>query len=136
MPPGFADLALDNIHRRLPPDLLDGYHLAADVGSGDNPELLAFVGEWLRQSTGIEAETMLLSGSLDIMERALLQYCMPGAKVPDAAVLAQVSAVILTALAHSSAGICYSRRRWQAWQHALAPHKALVLVDDHWAALG
>lgn len=173
VPQGLVDLASGNVDCRLlpelPADLLNGYHLAADVGShGDSPELMSFIRNWLKQNTGIEADLMLLSGSLDIIERALSQRCMPGAqvlvetpcwlpllpllaslrleavpvemdeegaKIPDHVDFSLISAVILTPRAHSPTGICYSRERWQAWQRVLAPHKTLVIIDDHWAAL-
>lgn len=174
VPNGLVDLASGNVDRRLlpelPPSLLDGYHLATDVGGrGDNPELMAHIEHWLRDNTGIEnSEIVLFSGSLDIMERALSQRCMPGAKVlvespcwlpllallsnlrleavpaeldeegalvPEHDDLSGVSAVILTARAHSPTGVCYSRRRWHEWQRALSQHNALLIVDDHWAAL-
>ncbi|WP_225315099.1 aminotransferase class I/II-fold pyridoxal phosphate-dependent enzyme [Neisseria zalophi] len=87
IPQGLTDLASGNVDKRLLPellpDLLDGYHLAADVGNhGDNPELMAFIRNWLAENIGIrDKDVMLLSGSLDIIERALNQRCMPGDRV-------------------------------------------------------
>lgn len=86
IPTGLVDLASGNVDRRLLPhlnaSLLNSYHLSTDVGShGDHPQFMAFIQQWLNQHIGIHAETMLLSSSLDIMERALSQRCMPNAKV-------------------------------------------------------
>ena len=172
IPPGLTDLASGNIDRRLLPelssDLLDGYQLSTDVGSyGDDPELMVFIQNWLQQN-GIHADAMLLSSSLDIIERALMQRCRPGSKVvvespcwfplltllnqlrleavpaemdDEGAVIpakldfGSVSAVILTARAHSPTGVCYSRNRWYKWQQLLSKHNALLIIDDHWAAL-
>ncbi|WP_107929016.1 aminotransferase class I/II-fold pyridoxal phosphate-dependent enzyme [Neisseria animaloris] len=173
IPPNLVDLASGNIDRRLlpefNPDILESYRLSTDVGShGDSPELMSFIRNWLSRNTGIHAETMLLSGSLDIIERALVQRCMPGAKVlvespcwlPLLALLSHlrleavpavmdeegavippnisfdnISAIILTARAHSPTGICYSKKRWSQWQQLLSRHDALLIIDDHWAAL-
>ncbi|MDO1510544.1 MULTISPECIES: aminotransferase class I/II-fold pyridoxal phosphate-dependent enzyme [unclassified Neisseria] len=173
VPPNLVDLASGNIdHRLLPelnPDILESYRLSTDVGChGDSPELMAFIQNWLDRNTGIHTETMLLSSSLEIIERALTQRCMPGAKVliespcwlPLPALLSHlrleavaaemdeegalipsdlspddVSAVILTARAHSPTGICYSKNRWQQWQQWLSRHNPLLIIDDHWAAL-
>ena len=129
---------------------------------------MTHIRQWLQEHTGIHAEPVLFSGSLDILERALSQRCMPGAKViiespcwlPLLALLANlrleavpavmdeegaliapdidfndISAVILTARAHSPTGICYSPERWQAWQQALSRHNPLLIIDDHWGAL-
>lgn len=172
IPPGLIDLASGNIDRRLlpelPPDLLDGYQLSTDVGNyGDDPALMAFIQNWLQQQH-IHADAMLLSSSLDIIERALMQRCRPGSKVvvespcwfPLLSLLNQlrleavpaemddegaiipatldfdsVAAVILTARAHSPTGVSYSRERWQQWQKLLSQHNALLIIDDHWAAL-
>ena len=158
IPAGLIDLASGNVDRRLlpalSPALLESYRLSTDVGNhGDHPELMAHIRQWLQERTGIHAEPVLFSGSLDIIERALSQRCMPGAKViiespcwlPLLALLANlrleavpavmdeegalippgidfndISAVILTARAHSPTGICYSPERWQAWQQALS----------------
>ncbi len=173
VPAGLVDLASGNVDRNLLPHIdpahISGYNLAADVGShGDSPELVAFIQQWLQQHCQIQAEPYLFFGSLDIIERALSQRCLPGAKVliedpcwppaiallnnlrlqavplvmdaegariPDNATLDSISAVILTARAHSPTGICYSRTRWQQWQQALASRNALLIVDDHWGAL-
>ena len=173
IPAGLIDLASGNVDRRLlpalNPALLESYRLSTDVGNhGDHPELMAHIRQWLQEHTGIHAEPMLFSGSLDIIERALSQRCMPGAKViiespcwlPLLALLANlrleavpaamdeegalippgidfndISAVILTARAHSPTGICYSPERWQAWQQALSQHNPLLIIDDHWGAL-
>ena len=173
IPAGLIDLASGNVDRRLlpalSPTLLESYRLSTDVGNhGDHPELMAHIRQWLQERTGIHAEPVLFSGSLDIIERALSQRCMPGAKViiespcwlPLLALLANlrleavpavmdeegaliapdidfndISAVILTARAHSPTGICYSPERWQAWQQALSRHNPLLIIDDHWGAL-
>ena len=171
VPQGLVDLASGNVDRRLLPeigrDVFAHYHLHTDVGShGDHPELMAFLRHWLAEHVGIHHDFMLLSSSLDIMERALMQRCISGAKVliedpcwpPLPALLAclrleavplvmdeegalppesgqDFAAVILTARAHSPTGICYSARRWQAWQQFLAESDALLIIDDHWAAL-
>jgi DNA-binding transcriptional MocR family regulator len=173
IPAGLIDLASGNVDRRLLPALssalLESYHLSTDVGNHrDNPELMAHIRQWLQEHAGIHAEPVLFSGSLDIIERALSQRCMPGAKViiespcwlPLLALLANlrleavpavmdeegaliapdidfndISAVILTARAHSPTGICYSPERWQAWQQALSRHNPLLIIDDHWGAL-
>ncbi|WP_432719448.1 aminotransferase class I/II-fold pyridoxal phosphate-dependent enzyme [Jeongeupia wiesaeckerbachi] len=59
-----------------------------------------------------------------------------GAQVPNAAVLQDACAVILTARAHNPTGVSYSRERWQAWQFALARSAdCLLVIDDHWGAL-
>ncbi len=86
IPPGLTDLASGNIDRtllpQLTPDLLTGFALHTDVGSqGEHPPLRRFVRHWLQRAVGIGEDFMLLSGSLDIMERALQQRCIPGAKV-------------------------------------------------------
>lgn len=86
IPTGLIDLASGNVDRRLLPKLdgalLNSYHLSTDVGHhGDHPQLMAFIRQWLHTTTGITTDTMLLSSSLDIMERALSQRCMPNAKV-------------------------------------------------------
>ncbi|MDO5639356.1 MAG: aminotransferase class I/II-fold pyridoxal phosphate-dependent enzyme [Neisseria sp.] len=86
IPAGLADLASGNIDRRLlpkiDPAMLANYNLAADVGShGDSPALIAFIQHWLQQHCQISAEPYLFFGSLDIIERALTQRCLPGAKV-------------------------------------------------------
>lgn len=173
IPAGLIDLASGNVDRRLlpalSPTLLESYRLSTDVGNhGDHPELMTHIRQWLQERTGIHAEPVLFSGSLDIIERALSQRCMPGAKViiespcwlPLLALLANlrleavpavmdeegalippgidfndISAVILTARAHSPTGICYSPERWQAWQQALSCHNPLLIIDDHWGAL-
>lgn len=173
IPRGLVDLASGNVDSSLlpplPADILNGYHLATDVGHhGDDPHLITFIRQWLENATGITADTMLLSGSLDIMERALSQRCIPGSKVlienpcwlplpallatlrleavfahmddegarvPAESVLHNVSAVILTARAHSPTGVCYSQQRWQEWQQALQHRNCLLIIDDHWAAL-
>lgn len=173
IPAGLVDLASGNVDRRLlpvlTPALTEGYTLATDVGShGDSSDLVDFARQWLNTHCGIKHEPYLFFGTLDIIERALTQRCMPGAKVliedpcwppalalinhlrlqavplaldsegakiPDENELAGVSAVILTARAHSPTGICYSAARWQAWQQALSRHTALLIVDDHWGAL-
>ena len=172
IPTGLTDLASGNVDRTLLPKLsdglFDGYTLHTDVGNnGDHPELLQFVQQWLLEHMGIEADVMILSSTLDIIERALNQRCMSGAKVmietpcwpPLPALLATLrleavplqmdeegaivpdtldehtAAVILTPRAHSPTGICYSRARWQQWQTLLSRHQALLIVDDHWAAL-
>ncbi|WP_107860722.1 aminotransferase class I/II-fold pyridoxal phosphate-dependent enzyme [Neisseria weaveri] len=172
-PPNLIDLASGNIDRNLLPRLdqhtFAHYQLANDVGNhGDHPELIRFIENWLQNNTGIQTETMLLSSSLEIIERALTQRCMPGAKIlvespcwlPLPALLAHlrleavpmemdeegavipahlspdhISAVILTARAHSPTGICYSKNRWQQWQQWLSRHNPLLIIDDHWAAL-
>lgn len=171
VPQGLVDLASGNVDRRLLPeisrDIFEHYHLHTDVGShGDHPELMAFLRRWLAEHVGIHHDFMLLSSSLDIMERALMQRCISGAKVliedpcwpPLPPLLASLrleavplamdeegalppasnqgfAAVILTARAHSPTGIHYSQRRWQQWQQFLANSDALLIVDDHWAAL-
>ncbi|WP_274584561.1 aminotransferase class I/II-fold pyridoxal phosphate-dependent enzyme [Neisseria leonii] len=86
IPPGLTDLASGNIDRNLLPELnprlLDGFTLHTDVGNPDEHHALRrFIREWLSQTVHIDQDFMLLSGSLDIMERALQQRCIPGAKV-------------------------------------------------------
>lgn len=86
IPANLVDLASGNIDRRLlpeiNPDMLANYHLATDVGHiGNHPALLAFIRQWLQQHCQIQAEPLLFFGSLDIIERALTQRCLPGAKV-------------------------------------------------------
>ncbi|MCP1660721.1 aminotransferase class I/II-fold pyridoxal phosphate-dependent enzyme [Neisseria perflava] len=86
IPEGLVDLASGNVDRTLLPelsaDLFEGYRLHTDVGSnGDHKELMAFVKTWLKNNIGIETDVMLLSSTLDIIERALTQRCMSGAKV-------------------------------------------------------
>ena len=58
-----------------------------------------------------------------------------GALIPPGIDFNDISAVILTARAHSPTGICYSPERWQAWQQALSCHNPLLIIDDHWGAL-
>ena len=148
----------------LPPRRITNHDLVADLAQRG----VQTSDEWIVERTGIHAEPVLFSGSLDIIERALSQRCMPGAKViiespcwlPLLALLANlrleavpavmdeegalippgidfndISAVILTARAHSPTGICYSPERWQAWQQALSCHNPLLIIDDHWGAL-
>lgn len=86
IPQGLVDLASGNVDRRLLPplasDLFNHYSLNADVGNyGDHPELMKFLKNWLVEHIGIESEVMLLSSSLDIMERILMQRCISGSKV-------------------------------------------------------
>ncbi|MFC5919326.1 aminotransferase class I/II-fold pyridoxal phosphate-dependent enzyme [Neisseria weixii] len=171
VPRGLVDLASGNVDRRLlplTPELFDHYSLNADMGNyGDHPELMKFLKKWLAEYIGIESELMLLSSSLDIIERILMQRCISGSKVligdpcwpPLPALLATLrleavslrmdderavipeplindfSVVILTPRAHSPTGINYSRARWQQWQAFLNQRAALLIVDDHWAAL-
>ncbi len=86
VPHGLVDLASGNVDIRLLPELrpewLADYHLGANIGNyGDHPSLLSLLNRWLPENCGIHAEPVLFSGSLDIMERALAQRCLPGAKV-------------------------------------------------------
>lgn len=86
IPQGLIDLASGNADRRLlpdlTPDLFEHYSLHTDVGShGDHPELMMFVRGWLAENIGIDNEFMLLSSSLDIIERALTQRVISGGKV-------------------------------------------------------
>ncbi|UOO83073.1 aminotransferase class I/II-fold pyridoxal phosphate-dependent enzyme [Uruburuella testudinis] len=86
LPTGLIDLASGNVDRNLLPSInpahISGYNLATDVGShGDSPALIAFIQHWLQQHCHTSAEPYLFFGSLDIIERALTQRCLPGAKV-------------------------------------------------------
>lgn len=86
VPQGLVDLASGNVDKRLlpcfGPFVLSGYHLSTDVGhDGDNPALIGYLKNWLAERCNIHAEPILFSGSLDIIERALVQRCLPGAKV-------------------------------------------------------
>lgn len=170
---GLRDLASGHVDARLlpqmPADILADYRLSSAAGSdGQHPPFRRFVQQWLRRQAGVSAEAVFFSSSLDIMERALSQRCIPGdrvvlenpcwppllallahlrleavpadvdeegAAVPSPVRLQGAAAVVLTARAHSPTGIGYSRERWQAWQRALAGQPALLIVDDHWAAL-
>lgn len=86
VPQGLVDLASGNVDKRLlpcfGPFVLSGYRLSTDVGhDGDLPELISYLKHWLAAHCNIHAEPILFSGSLDIIERALVQRCLPGAKV-------------------------------------------------------
>ncbi len=91
VPAGLIDLASGNVDPQLLPQpqagwLADYHQYTGNLYTGrddvgDHPPLQALFREHIFQPCGIEAEPVLFAGSLDVFERALMQRCIPGAKV-------------------------------------------------------
>ena len=83
---GLRDLASGHVDARLlpqiPADIFADYRLSSAAGAGGlHLPFRQFVQAWLQQQVAVSAEPVFFSSSLDIMERALSQRCIPGDKV-------------------------------------------------------
>ncbi|WP_230661123.1 aminotransferase class I/II-fold pyridoxal phosphate-dependent enzyme [Psychrobacter sp. I-STPA10] len=86
VPKGLIDLASGNVDGRLlpklNPDWLLNYNLYSGYEElGDNEQLKQLAKKQMNKHCDINAEPVLFSSTLDIMERALSQWCVAGAKI-------------------------------------------------------